>query len=125
MKMTNHFGENLRTLRKLHNLTQSELAKFINTSRSCISNYESGLRLPDSITLTLLANIFDVSTDYMLGRSPVKTIMNDENILTLAYNCIEKAQRTETLNISNASPKTRCAIAEFYTYLASKENNEL
>lgn len=125
MKMTKYFSENLRILRKTYGLTQDELAKSINTSRSCISNYESGLRLPDSTTLTLMADVFNVSADYMLGRSPVKTVMHDENILAMIYDCIEKAKSTETLDISNASAKIRCAVAEFYSYLASKENTEI
>lgn len=122
MKMLKSFSTNLRALRKLHGYTQDELAKSINTSRSCISNYESGLRLPDSTTLTLMADVFNVSADYLLGRSPVKTIIHDENSLTQIYDCINKAEDTAFLDMSGSSADVKCAVMDFYDYLLSKEN---
>ena len=120
--MTQDFGANLKLLRKLYGYTQEDLAKAINTSRSCISNYESGRRLPDSTTLSLIANVFDISTDYMLGRSPVKIAFVNETVLESTYLGVEMAENIKSLDISDSSAEIKCAILDFYEYLLAKES---
>ena len=63
------FSENLRILREQHNLKQSELAEKLNTTQRRISYFESGTTEPDLDTLCKLADFFDVSVDYLLGRT--------------------------------------------------------
>ncbi|SHE36065.1 Helix-turn-helix [Caldanaerobius fijiensis DSM 17918] len=63
------FCKTLKKLRKSHNMTQDELAEMLNLSRSAISLYETGRREPDYTVLTKLADIFDVSVDFLLGRN--------------------------------------------------------
>lgn len=53
--------------RKRQNLTQEELAEKLNISQKSISKYETGARKPSFDTLTQMAKLFDVSTDYLLG----------------------------------------------------------
>lgn len=67
------FGDRLSELRRDHNLTQKELASLLHVSPGTISNYENGIHDPDMESLILLADRFDVSTDYLLGRTPVRT----------------------------------------------------
>lgn len=62
-------GERLKKLRKEKKLTQSELGSKINVTKVSISGYESGNRSPDTDTLQRLADFFEVSTDYLLGRT--------------------------------------------------------
>lgn len=62
-------GQRLKQLRKNKNITQSELGKIINVGKSTISQYESGISNPDYETLKKLADFFNVSTDYLLGRT--------------------------------------------------------
>ena len=66
------FNERLRSLRKSKRLTMKDLAKLIDLSEPTISGYESGTRKPDIDTLNRLADIFNVSVDYLLGRSNKK-----------------------------------------------------
>ena len=78
-------GERLKQLRKEHKLTQTDLGNKINVTKVSISGYENGNRSPDTETLTRLADYFDVSTDYLLGRSDVRTMagtapQDDENL---------------------------------------------
>lgn len=61
--------DKLRELRKLKQITMKELGQQINVAESTISLYESGKREPDFETLKNLADVFNVSTDYLLGRS--------------------------------------------------------
>ena len=67
-----NFGDILKKLRKDKNLTQDELAQKINNSRSNIANYENGKNMPSVEVLQKLSELFDVSTDYLLGKSDKK-----------------------------------------------------
>ncbi|MEC1177307.1 helix-turn-helix transcriptional regulator [Metasolibacillus meyeri] len=62
-------GTRLKALRIKKNLTQKQLAEKINVTNVSVSGYESGNRTPDTDTLQLIADFFEVSTDYLLGRS--------------------------------------------------------
>ena len=66
------FQNILKSLRVAKGLTQDELSKQLNISRSTIGMYEKGTREPDFETLELIADYFNVDTDYLLGRT-VKT----------------------------------------------------
>lgn len=63
----------LKDLRKSKKLTQKQLAEKINVTHVSISGYESGNRTPDTDTLQRLADYFEVSTDYLLGRADKPT----------------------------------------------------
>lgn len=70
------FGELLATLRKERGVLQKEVATYLNVTVATISNYEKGVHLPALDTLILLADFFDVSTDYLLQRTNYKSSMN-------------------------------------------------
>lgn len=61
------FGNRLKSLRIQHNMTQAQLAQKIGLTKSVISAYETGLRLPSYDVLIHISKIFKVSTDYLLG----------------------------------------------------------
>ncbi|MCJ0932964.1 helix-turn-helix domain-containing protein [Virgibacillus halodenitrificans] len=61
-------GERISKERKRRNLTQEGLAKRIGISRAALSHYEKDRREPDYETLDKMANFFEVSSDYLLGR---------------------------------------------------------
>ena len=61
------FADNLISLRKLHNLSQEELAEKINVSRQTLSKYETGESLPDIEKCKALAEVFDVSIDDLIN----------------------------------------------------------
>ena len=62
------FGELMAELRQDRGLTQKELGKALSVSTGTISNYENGVHYPDLEKLVQLADYFQVSTDYLLGR---------------------------------------------------------
>ena len=62
------FGEILEELRQDKNLSQKELGDILHVTAGTISNYENDVHLPSSEKLVDLANIFNVTTDYLLGR---------------------------------------------------------
>ncbi|MEN6325836.1 MAG: helix-turn-helix transcriptional regulator [Syntrophomonas sp.] len=63
------FGDILAELRKNKGLSQYELSEQLGLSRGQISNYELGTRQPDYDTLLRIAEYFNVTTDYLLGRT--------------------------------------------------------
>lgn len=62
------FSIRLKELRLKHNLSQKEFAKILNVSTGTVGNWEVGLREPDFKMLVKIADIFDVSCDYLLDR---------------------------------------------------------
>lgn len=61
------FGSTLKTQRLSKNMTQAQLAQKLGITKSVISAYETGLRLPSYDILIHIAHIFNVSTDFLLG----------------------------------------------------------
>ena len=62
-------GQRLKELRKLNNVTQKQLAEFIGASERGVQNYEQGSRKPAYDMLIAIADYFDVSIDYLVGRT--------------------------------------------------------
>lgn len=61
------FGNALKTLRLREDMIQAQLAQKLSLTKSVISAYETGLRLPSYDVLIQIAKIFNVTTDYLLG----------------------------------------------------------
>lgn len=82
MKDTNILGNRIKLLRTHNNLTQVELSKALNISNTTLSQYETGQRIPSDDVKMQIAEYFNVSIDYMLGRtddtSPPELIIPDE-----------------------------------------------
>ncbi len=67
-------GENIRRLRQTRGMRQEELGSRIGVSKQSISNWENGNIVPSVDLLSLLADYFGVSTDYLLGRDNRRTL---------------------------------------------------
>lgn len=59
---------NLKELRKQNQKTQDDLARALNVSHGTYNNYEQGKYEPNIDTIIKLANYYDVSIDYLVGR---------------------------------------------------------
>lgn len=62
----------LKEIRKERKITAKQLAKVLNVSESTISLYENGKREPDLKTLLNIAEYFNVSVDYLIGKTDEK-----------------------------------------------------
>lgn len=74
-------GERIKILRKKLGLTQLELAKRFDVDRSTVASWEINRREPDFGTLISLAELYGVSTDYLLGRvdNPMEKLATPED----------------------------------------------
>ncbi len=115
------FGQNMKRLRNEKRIIQQQLADALNTSRSCISNYESDTRQPDCETMKRIAEQLNVSVDYLLGVSPVKAPIKDISELNELRNLAASMSDVVYLDMEEASAVVRCKVAEFYSYLLQKE----
>ena len=68
------FGARLAELRRQHNLTQNDIADRLNISAQAVSKWENDLTSPDIDTLLKLADIFNISTDELLGKNKIETV---------------------------------------------------
>ena len=68
----NIFRKRLKELRTEKGLKAKELAKILDCVPTTITNYETGYRTPDYENLISLADFFQTTTDYLLGRTAVK-----------------------------------------------------
>ena len=85
-------GTRLKELRKEMNLTQVELSQALSISRSSLSLYEINKREPDCETVSKIADFFDVSLDYLYGRS-IDTCIAKTRVTTISASLTEKEKR--------------------------------
>lgn len=62
----------LRQLRSELELTQGKIAEKLNMALTTYANYEQGTRSPEPETLCRLADVFNVTVDYLLGRTEIR-----------------------------------------------------
>lgn len=63
--------ENLKRLRKEHNLSQQKLADILHISQQSVYKYENGITSPDWETLIAMANYFNTSVDYLIDYTDI------------------------------------------------------
>lgn len=71
-------GDRIAGLRKYNNLTQDELGEILNISQSVLNRIEKGTRPVRDEELKLFANVFNVSTDYLLGNDQLMQPLDNE-----------------------------------------------
>ena len=80
-------NENIKKLRIAKRLNQVEFAKILCVTKQCVSNWENDNVVPSIDMLCKIADFFDVSTDYLLGRSEKRVVevsnLTDEQITHL------------------------------------------
>ena len=81
-----NIGETIKKLRKQKDMTQEQLAEYLNISPQAISRWEINSTLPDITLIPTLANIFDVSADVLLG---IDITMKEKRIQEIVEQAIE------------------------------------
>ncbi|XOQ16685.1 MAG: Helix-turn-helix transcriptional regulator [Shouchella clausii] len=81
-------GQRIKQCRVEMNLSQEGLAERLGMKRTNIANYEAGRVIPPGSIILELANIFEVTTDYLLGRTD-----NREKKVDPLYESLHQIQR--------------------------------
>ena len=88
-------ANNLKYLRKKHNLTQTTLSQILNISRQAYSNYETSKRTPDLDSLLQLTTFYQVNlNDLVLGNLQDTTIYSDKVSETVVPYTFGKDKKT-------------------------------
>lgn len=66
------YGQRLKSLREAQNMSQQDLADKLKINRSTYARYELGQTQPDFDTLQKIADFYEVSIDYLLGRTDIR-----------------------------------------------------
>lgn len=104
--MVETFSKTLSELRKEQNLSQKQAAKDLGISQALLSHYEKGIRECGLSFLSRAAGYYNVSTDYLLGRSPMRGMLT-ENPIPLT------APETEP----GSEPAPRPSVSGYYARL--------
>lgn len=112
------FGKKIADLRKQRNLSQYDLAEKLGFSRGKISNYEQGTREPDFETLKQIADFFDVSTDYLLGKTDKKQASAENNVELTDYQkeVLEFFDKSPIVNFKDKPDDLRSMLEDFEVY---------
>ena len=101
------FDERLRSLRKKCGYTQVSLAETLGVSKGTVAMWETGKRTPDFEILIRLSDLFDVRTDYILGKS------NDSSSAQLSDDDIEQLGRWELESVYTDLMKLYLSLDSF------------
>ena len=110
------FAEKLKALRAQNHYTQKYVAKHLNVSRSTIAGYETKNRQPSHEKLTILAELFHVSVDYLL----------DDDISDISLSDTASAQAAERYLLSHfhhLSTHSKKEFLDFLQYLEQRDES--
>ena len=82
------FSTRLKNLRIENGYTQKEIAEKLGTSQPSYQNWEKGTRQPSRNTLQKIATLFNVSTDYLLGKTDIPDPDSDIDLDTAIENSV-------------------------------------
>lgn len=102
--------KNLRDARQVAGLTQKEAADMLGVSLSAYKNYEQGNREPNNNLLCKIADLFGVTTDYLLGRKPPEPDALDKALENKRLTALEKKIVHEYIEIP---PENRAGVMDF------------
>ncbi|MGB9780652.1 helix-turn-helix domain-containing protein [Caldanaerobacter sp.] len=123
----------IKDLRAEKGISQNELAKALGLTQQAISAYENGLREPDLETLQKIADFFNVSIDYLLGRSDIRNptdeiteAVEDDPELLEFWNELKQREDLKLLfkQTRKLSPKDIKQVIRIIKAIEEEESNE-
>lgn len=99
------FGLRIKELREQYKMSQEQLGRRIDRSKSVISSYENNIKIPPLDILTKIAVIFNVSLDYLVGIDKTEmvsidglTALQKELLQTIVFEFKDKSKTAEGLS---------------------------
>ena len=84
-------GGKIKSARISANLTQEQVADFLNVSRQTISNWENGKTYPDIVSVVKMSDLYGISLDYLLKEG--KPMSNYLNYLEESTNAVKSKNK--------------------------------
>lgn len=107
----------LRYIRDRKGFSQKFVAEKLEIKSNTLSGYESGRRVPDPEMLSKIADIYEVTTDYLIGRSNQPKLMESGEIQKKS-NIEEALKKIESLPIDKQNE-----IEDYIDFILSKNNH--
>lgn len=108
-------GDKIRELRLEHRMSQTELARAVHASQQAVTKWENGRSEPSSSAIADIANYFNVSSDYLLGRTtnriPDKDLSKNQKLIAYSIDPdISDEERQAIIEMVQAAKKFRRRI---------------
>lgn len=125
-------GVRLRELREERKLLQIDLANILGVSRTTYTQYETGKSEPSFETVSMLADYFNVSVDYLLGRTDTKntdkianSLIDDED-LSIFWDDLKEREDLQLLfkQTKDLSPKGIQQVIRIIKAIEDEEDRE-
>lgn len=113
------FHDRLKTLREEHHFSQLKLSQELLVSQQTIAKWESGKTTPNPEMIKRISDFFNVTTDYLLGRTD-QTKNND----SVSFDDFTYAMHNETGELGDADKEMLLAMARMMKERLDKEKRE-
>lgn len=108
-------GNRLKKLRDENNFSQKDVANRLNISNATLSQYESAVRQPSYDILKKLADIYDVSIDYLLGCTNIRNFKDNNNLSVEELSLIDDYKKLNSTGKKEAEKRVKeLTLIPFY-----------
>lgn len=115
------FNDKLTERRRSKGWSQEQLGEMVNVSRQTVSKWELGLTTPEMENLIELSNIFDITIDELVGKSPAR-----EKVMMIPVPKKKQAGFSERQGlITNTKARRILAVCRWYTSTQAEKPKEL
>ena len=115
------FGKTIKALRRKAHMTQEKLAELLSISPQAISRWETDAAMPDISLLPPLANLFNVTTDFLLGMENYQKDLRKEEFDKAFHQYWEHDDKEENYQIAVRAVAEYPGNMEYVEWLASAE----
>ncbi len=106
------FAKRLKVLRAERDITQAEFAKIIGVAQQTVGSWEKGKSTPNYELLNKIADYFNVSADYLLGReSHNASLSTEQKTILKRFSALTKEGKSALLTVLDSLYKSHSAAA--------------
>ena len=116
-----YIGTKIKELRKKNDMTQEQLADYLNVSFQAVSKWETGVAIPDLALIAPLTRLFKISADELLGISQSLTDARREDLHKMRDETYESGDTAKRLKIAQTAVREYPGDIKFIYMLAESE----
>ena len=104
--------DRLKNLRNSRRLSQKDFAQALDVSQQTVASWENGRTEPSNAALTAIADYFNVSADYLLGRdtSTAPSLSDEQKKLLSGFDTLNSAGRNLLVGVLNSLRVSHAAM---------------